>query len=667
MTKDQNNRDHPDWTAFALGELSPEELQAFEQELENNADAQAFIQDTQDLASLLSEEFAQEPPAQLKPEKRQAIFAAKDAPAKDDQAMNFNTNLFLKIAVPLSLAASVALFLMPQISANRSAPMDMASKSMEKASGKARYDDVAIRQNVALAKRQMEAEQMFHRAKMSPAKVPSKGMPMDPSADMAMEPSDRPDNQPQNPSQFDQIQEKPFTKVSDDPRSTFSVDVDTASYSTVRRYLKHNSQVPQGIIRAEELINYFPYDYTPPADGQPFAADLEVAPCPWNTKNRLVRIGIKGRVIENSKRPASNLVFLLDVSGSMGGRNRLPLLKQGVKLMLQQLGEGDRVAIVVYAGAAGLVLPSTSCDKQNVILNALDKLQAGGSTNGGQGIDLAYRIAVENFIEGGTNRILLATDGDFNVGVSSRGGLIDLIREKSKTGVFLTVLGFGMSNRRDSMLEQIADKGNGQYAFIDSEREAKKVLVEQMSGTLVTIAKDVKLQVEFNPMHVDSYRLIGYENRMLAHQDFNNDKKDAGEIGAGHTVTAFYELVIADGSATKDKLKYQKKALKPAADSRELLTLKIRYKEPEAKTSKLLTFPIEESFQSLSQASGEFKFAAAVAGFALKLRKSPHAGNVSFGQIWELGHEGLGKDKAGYRKEFLELVKTAQGIYEKRR
>lgn len=365
-----------------------------------------------------------------------------------------------------------------------------------------------------------------------------------------------------NTEQYDRIYENPFLKVDKNPLSTFSIDVDTASYANIRRYLNNNSRPPKDSVRIEEMINYFSYDYPAPKGDDPFSVNVEIGSCPWKGKHRLVRIGLKGKEIPANQRPSSNIVFLLDVSGSMMYGNKLPLLKKGLKLMVQNLHENDRVAIVVYAGASGLVLPSTSCEKKNTILEALDKLRAGGSTNGGAGIQLAYKVAIENFIPGGTNRVILATDGDFNVGTTGRGDLIRLIQEKAKSKVFLTILGFGMGNYKDATLEQIANKGNGNYAYIDSLKEARKVLVQQIGGTLVTIAKDVKIQIEFNPTKVNAYRLIGYENRLLRNEDFNDDTKDAGEIGAGHTVTALYEIVPAGvniQTPSVDPLKYQKK------------------------------------------------------------------------------------------------------------
>ncbi len=465
---------------------------------------------------------------------------------------------------------------------------------------------------------------------------------------------------------YDRIVENPFLAARQNPLSTFSIDVDTASYSKARMYLfEHHQLPPEDAVRIEELVNYFPYDYAGPKDEHPFAANVEVAQCPWKPEHRLVRIGIKGKDMQQQERPLSNLVFLLDVSGSMNAPNKLPLLKRGMKMLVDQLGENDRVAMVVYAGAAGLVLPSTSGDQKQTILDALSRLQAGGSTNGGQGIQLAYQVALDNFIPSGTNRVILCSDGDFNVGTTSSGELIRLVEERAKQNIFLTVLGFGIGNHNDAMLEQISNKGNGNYAFIDTDNEARKVLVEQMSATLVTIAKDVKIQVEFNPHQVAAYRLIGYENRMLAAEDFNDDKKDAGEIGAGHMVTALYEVVpVGVPSDVKvvqvDPLRYQTESeTTQVAESGEMLTLKIRYKLPQEEESKLLAYAVTDGGQSFAAASPDYKFAAAVASFGMLLRNSEHKGEANYDAVMEIATEGATGDASGYRTEFLRMVQRA--------
>ena len=481
---------------------------------------------------------------------------------------------------------------------------------------------------------------------------------------------------------FAYVEENPFHRVTDSPLSTFSIDVDTASYSKTRAYLLQNHSLPPvDAVRIEELINYFDYSYAGPTDEHPFAVHIETAACPWQPQHRLVRFGIQGKQLEG-ERPSSNLVFLVDVSGSMNSPNKLPLVTRGLEMLVKQLGENDRVSIVVYAGAAGLVLPATGGDDQQRIISALSGLHAGGSTNGGQGIHLAYRIAEENFIKGGTNRVILCSDGDFNVGTTSTGDLVRLAIDKSKSGVFLSVLGFGSGNHNDEMLEQIADKANGNYAFIDSESEARKVLVEQMQGTLVTIAKDVKIQVEFNPAQVAAYRLIGYENRRLANRDFNDDAKDAGEIGAGHRVTVLYELVpagaVSDVAKTPavDPLKYQRKAEDTAKVAEahsdnasegseianELLTLKMRYQPPSGGKSTLMTFGVKNSDAKFATASPDFQFAAAVAAFGMLLRNSNYRGDTTYAAVLETAAAAKGEDKFGYRTEFLEMVRAADRL-----
>lgn len=463
------------------------------------------------------------------------------------------------------------------------------------------------------------------------------------------------------------IKENDFRKVTDEPLSTFSIDVDNASYSNTRRFILQGRFPPKDAVRIEEFINYFDYNYAAPSGKHPFSVTTEVADCPWNEKNRLVHIGLKGKDIDKEQAPSSNIVFLLDVSGSMNAPDKLPLLKSAFRMLVNQLTEKDRVAIVVYAGASGLVLPSTSGDKKQSILLALDALQAGGSTAGSAGINLAYKIALDNFIEGGNNRIILATDGDFNVGQSSDAELVRLIEKKRNQGVFLSVLGFGTGNLKDSKMEQLADNGNGNYAYIDNIREARKVLVTEMMSTLFAIAKDVKLQIEFNPTQVSAYRLIGYENRLLNNEDFNDDKKDAGEMGVGHNVTALYEIVPASESiqqsASVGKLKYQEQNIKAsAANDPNIFFLKLRYKEPEGEESKLFEVAAGDNGQSLDSSSEDFRFSAAVAEFGLLLRESKYKGTSSFGAVAELARGAMGEDKEGYRNEFLTLVEVCESL-----
>jgi len=467
-----------------------------------------------------------------------------------------------------------------------------------------------------------------------------------------------------NDESYAAINENTFHKAKNDPLSTFSIDVDAASYTNIRRFINGGNLPPTDAVRIEEMINYFDYSYEQPKGNDPVNIVTEIAPAPWNNKHKLVQIGLQAKTIPTVNLPASNLVFLIDVSGSMNDPNKLPLLVSSFKLLTDQLRAKDKVAIVVYAGNSGVVLPATSGDEKTRIKEALDKLSAGGSTAGGQGIELAYKIASENFVKGGNNRVILATDGDFNVGASSDVEMQKLIEEKRKTGIFLTVLGYGMGNYKDSKMEILADKGNGNYAYIDNLTEARKVLVNEFGGTLFTVAKDVKLQIEFNPSKVQSYRLIGYENRLLNKEDFNDDKKDAGEIGSGHTVTALYEIIPVgvkdDLSDSVDDLKYQKTNQSKSDHSDEILTVKLRYKEPSGNKSKLLSKGIIDNALGFNATSDNFRFAAAVAEFGMILRKSSFKQNATFEQVITLAENAKGKDKEGYRSEFLSLVKSAK-------
>jgi Ca-activated chloride channel homolog len=467
-----------------------------------------------------------------------------------------------------------------------------------------------------------------------------------------------------NTEAYSHIDENPFFEIARAPLSTFSIDVDTASYSNTRRFLKDGQLPPKDAVRIEELINYFTYDYPQPVGDAPFSVTAEISEAPWNPSHRLVHIGLQGKRIPLENLPPANLVFLLDVSGSMNETRKLPLVKSAMKMLTEQLTARDRVAMVVYAGSSGLVLPSTSGDRKGEILAAIDRLDAGGSTNGGEGIQLAYKIAQENFIKNGVNRVLLATDGDFNVGVTSEGELVRLIEEKRQSGVFLSVLGFGTGNVKDSTMEKLADKGNGNYAYIDTLGEARKVLGEQIGGTLFTIAKDVKIQVEFNPKQAAAYRLIGYENRLLRDQDFNDDAKDAGEIGAGHTVTALYEVVPTGQKYENpgvDPLKYQQ-PVQPSemANSNELMTIKLRYKPPTQNESKLVSLSLADSRGKLSNASENFRFASAVAAFGMLLRDSKYKADATYNEVLALARASLGADTQGYRTEFIQLVETAR-------
>ena len=466
---------------------------------------------------------------------------------------------------------------------------------------------------------------------------------------------------------YDRIVDNPFIRAIQEPLATFSIDVDTASYANVRRFLNQNQLPPRDAVRIEELVNYFNYDYEQPRGQAPIAPNMEVASAPWNPRNRLVRIGIKAREIDTNRRPASNLVFLVDVSGSMQPQEKLPLLKSGLKMLVNNLSENDFVSMVVYAGASGLVLPPTSGMRKDVILQAVDNLQAGGSTNGGAGIQLAYNQAVANFIRGGVNRVILMTDGDFNVGITNQGDLTRLIEDRARSGVFLSVLGFGMGNLKDSTMEKLADMGNGHYAYIDTINEARKVLVEEMGGTLVTVAKDVKIQVDFNPGRVEAYRLIGYENRVLRAEDFNNDLKDAGDMGAGHTVTALFEVVPRGGvvPGSVDPSRYQvetDRPATPASTSNEMLTLRVRYKLPDAAESTRMDVPLTDRGAEFSRASQDFRFAASVASFGMVLRDSPYKGTSTMRTVLDIATGSRGQDRNGYRTEFISLVRRAASL-----
>lgn len=470
-----------------------------------------------------------------------------------------------------------------------------------------------------------------------------------------------------NTEEYKNIEENGFKKVNENPLSTFSIDVDAASYSNMRRYLNRGELPPADAIRTEELINYFSYNYPQPTGKDPVKITTEVGSCPWNKNHRLVRIGLKAKEIPTEKLPVSNLVFLIDVSGSMYGPQRLGLVQSSLKLLVNNLRDTDRVAIVVYSGSAGERLPSTSGSDKQKIREAIDELTAGGSTAGGEGIKLAYKIAKKNFVKGGNNRIILCTDGDFNVGVSSNEGLETLIEQERKSGVYLTVLGYGMGNYKDSKMQILAEKGNGNHAYIDNLQEANRILVNEFGATMHTVAKDVKLQIEFNPSQVQAYRLIGYESRLLKDEDFNNDAKDAGEMGAGHTVTAFYEVVPAGVESNfvnkVDDLKYQKKvkpALQPTTGSKELLTVKLRYKAPDEDISKKLELPLVDN--KGNNVSSDFRFAAAVAMFGQLLRDSDFKGDATYAQVITMAKTALDNDERGYRREFLRLVETADGL-----
>ena len=465
---------------------------------------------------------------------------------------------------------------------------------------------------------------------------------------------------PMNSESYNPSRENGFVAVGNDPLSTFSIDVDTASYSNIRRFIGQGSLPPAGAVRIEEMINYFDYEYPQPEKG-PFSLTLEGGPCPWQPRHRLVRIGLQAKDIDKKDLPPSNLVFLVDVSGSMNDPDKLPLLKRAMTLLVDQLDGRDRVAIVAYAGSERVVLPPTAGSDRKNLLTAIDTLESGGSTHASQGIVTAYRLARQSFMPGGNNRVILASDGDFNVGVTSHGELEKLIEKERQSGVYLTLLGFGEGNYHDDTMEILADRGNGNYAYIDSLLEAKKVLVKEMGQTMFALAGDVKVQVEFNPAAVSAYRLIGYENRAMADEEFNDDTKDAGEIGVGHRVTALYEVVPAgvEPPVTVDPLRYRQTA-KPAGPSDELLTVKVRYKPLQRQTSTMIERSLGAEGRELGQASDDFRFAAAVAAFGMRLGDSAYLNGYTYGDILELARGARGEDREGWRAEFVGLVEASE-------
>lgn len=466
-----------------------------------------------------------------------------------------------------------------------------------------------------------------------------------------------------NSESYAELIENPFESPTTAPLSTFSIDVDNASYTNIRRFINSGQPVPAAAVRIEEMINYFRYQYPQPQGEHPFSINTEYSQSPWNPKHKLLKIGLQGKDIPMDNLPASNIVFLVDVSGSMADDNKLPLLKESMKVLVKELREKDKVSVVVYAGAAGVVLEPTAGDEKETIMDAFDELEAGGSTAGGEGLELAYKLAQQNFIKGGNNRIVMATDGDFNVGKSSDKDMEDLIEEKRKSGIFLTVLGYGMGNYKDSKMEILADKGNGNYAYIDNMQEANRFLGTAFKGSIFTIAKDVKIQIEFNPKHVQAYRLIGYENRMLKAEDFKNDAVDAGELGAGHTVTALYEIIPVgtESDYTTSDLKYTKTKANTAANyAEELATIKFRYKKPEGEKSIEMVSTVADKVIALEQASPDFRFSAAVAWFGLKLRDSKYMGHFSADGLKKLAKSGLAYDQDGYRSEFIRLAESVR-------
>lgn len=670
-------------TAYVLGEMTAEEKASFEAEMEGSEALRAEVEDIRQMASLLDHEMGQGR-ASLPPEVKDRIESAARAKAasegrsqqKGPGAGRPNTNVRVSPPPPVVQGRSFGRTLAWIGAAGTfaaAAAMGMVFLQQRTSDSKLASQAAPTGYSSPPPYATMEPSptgmgQPVSAVAALPGPAAANGRQESPVTATPGPFGDIPPAKAKEPSsndRFDTIFENPFLKAQTDPLSTFSIDVDTASYALVRSHLQRGSLPPAGAVRIEEMINYFGYAYPEPDGDVPFHVQLDVGRAPWSSDHELVRVALKGKSAKLSMADGVNVVFLVDTSGSMNEPNKLPLLKQGFRMMVDKLKPEDHVAIVAYAGSAGLVLPSTPVRERATVLGALDRLSAGGSTNGGAGIDLAYKVASENFLRGGVNRVLLATDGDFNVGTTSQAALVDLIQAKAKTGVFLSVLGFGRGNFNDSLLEKIADKGNGQYAYIDSETEAKRTLVDGL-GTLMTIAKDVKIQIEWNPAEVAAYRLIGYENRVMAARDFNDDKKDAGELGAGHTVTALYEVVPAGGSVPGgDGLKYQVPGAtggqaKPNAAPGELLTVKLRYKEPDGQTSKLLEKVLKDSDASFSSMSGDFKFAAAVASFGMLLRGSKNAGNATFASVLETAEANAGDDDR--RREFVTLVRKAMTL-----
>ncbi len=654
------DQDDPKLTAYALGELSDSEFKTVDAAVMRDDDLQKIVSDTRTLAHRLAVALRDEPEPVLKP-----IAPSKLKPTQYQRIKPFWTPLrFAEFAVCAAiLLVFICLFIPPIQQGRRS---DLVAERMRESAppdSKIAFPE-AIDKSVA-ANHESNNSYIFmqRRSPENPSDNHSKYTDIDVTEQSVVDSNEIYASTPDNA----------FHTVERRPLSTFSIDVDTASYSNVRRFLNEGSLPPRDAVRIEELINYFTYEDASPDGDDPLSIRVEIAQCPWNVSHRLARIGLKAKEIPWDKLPPANLVFLVDVSGSMDNAAKLPLLKAAIRMLVEKLREQDRVAIVTYASNVGIALRSTRCDRKREIFETLDRLSARGSTNGGSGIQIAYDSARANFIEGGLNRVILATDGDFNVGIADRDLLIQLIEHEAATGVYLSVLGFGMGNLKDATLEQLADKGNGNYAYIDSLSEARKALVDQTAGTLATIAQDVKIQLEFNPERVKAYRLIGYENRIMRHQDFHDDSKDAGEIGAGGSVTALYEIVPAGEaeSTTVGKLKYRHKSDSPAVQprpieqedaSRELLTVKLRYKRPGESASKLIERGVIDEGRSYSAASNDFRFAAAVAAFGMILRDSPHKGTASLDQVHELASESLGADHGGFRGEFVELVIKAKRL-----
>ncbi|MET0554632.1 MAG: VWA domain-containing protein [Vicinamibacteria bacterium] len=647
-------------TAYALGELDAGAIAAVEALLVTDAYARGLVEGTRETGAALREALAGTPRLALTDAQRTAVEAAAAKPAPRT-LLGYGRTFWLSSAAAAGIAATLVLALRTDREPLPPAPSDLAGGLVYAPPSTVPAAPEALSSKVLAKERIADLRSLGYMGS------PEGGVLGDLDerqryrytlhADRSVTAAYVDDRSGES---YSHVDDNPFLRVADDPRSTFGADVDTASYAIVRSYLDRGQQPPKDAVRLEELVNYFRYDYAGPTDGRPFAVHLDAAGCPWAPTHRLVRIALKGREVPPAERPPSNLVFLIDVSGSMDEPNKLPLVKQSLRMLVRALDERDRVAIVVYAGSEGLALPPTSGAQKAAILAAVDALGAGGSTHASAGIGLAYDVAARGFVRGGTNRVILATDGDFNVGVTSEGDLVRLIQEKAKTGVFLTALGFGTGNLKDATLEKLAGHGNGNYAYVDGPAEARKVLVEEIGGTLVTIAKDVKLQVEFDPRRVGAFRLLGYENRVMAHHEFKDDARDSGDLGAGHTVTALYEIVPAGvplpGTPT-DALKYQRTL--PGAGDGSFLTVKLRYKEPEGARSTEMEVPLADHGTSFADAGEDFRFAASVAAFGMVLRDSPHKGGADLGRVLEWTRAATGDDPDGRRAEFARMVAQA--------
>ena len=666
MNANQNNNDPREidearLTAYALGQLDEAEQAEVESLLAESAEARKFVAETAALAGHVREAYQQSPQPAANPSIREAV--EKRMASKEGATAGLSSSAGATGGENTAGQASSGTHNIRDD--EKSVPLDRERKRRWL---RRHWVDITVVSAISLflmalllpatqsareASRRMQRQNELRQAELSACYMQD-GIFYDSH------------NAP-NTEQYDRIVENHFRPVDKQPLSTFSIDVDTASYANMRRFINEGRLPPPDAVRIEEMVNYFTYDYPQPTDDTPFSVNMETARCSWRPEHRLLRIGLKGREIDRRELGPSNIVFLLDVSGSMNEPNKLPLVKQAMRMLVEQLTEDDRVAIVTYASGVGVPLPSARGNEQKRILEKIESLEAGGSTYGSAGIELAYNQAAEHFVHKGINRVILCTDGDLNVGITNDGDLVKLIEQKAKSGVFLTVLGFGTGNLKDSKMEKLADHGNGMYAYVDSLREARRVLIEQMTGNLATIAKDVKLQIEFNPAEVAAYRLIGYENRVLANRDFDDDRKDAGEIGAGHTVTALYELIPAGGdqSGGERPLKYQQvpeRNLSDAAHNGELLTLRLRYKQPDGEKSKLIERTLKSSDIGFGQASPDFRFASAVAAFGMVLRNSSYKGDATLAAAEEYATGALGRDPNGHRAEFLDLIRRAQSI-----